>query len=101
MITIKAKICRSIKDRTIGLIDRQKAEPMLFFTRFGIHTFGLKFPVDVLILGGDDRVVKIKENLTPNSFCFWLPKFNKVLELPAGYVKSMGIKNNSLVKIEK
>lgn len=100
MITIKAKICRSIKDRTIGLIDRQKAEPMLFFTRFGIHTFGLKFPIDVVVLDEGSRVVKIKENLTPNNFFFWPIKYNKVLELPGGFINLAKIKKDSLVKIE-
>jgi len=50
MITVKVKIYKSIKCRTIGLIGHDNPEPIMFYTKFGIHTFGLKFPIDVLIL---------------------------------------------------
>lgn len=88
MINIKAKLFSSEKDRLLGLIPYQKAFPVLFYTRFGIHTFGMKFPIDVIVLDKENCVVKMSQNLKPGSVFFWNPKYNRVLELPAGFIKA-------------
>ena len=98
MITLKVKLVSSIKDRTIGLIGKEKPESIMFFTRFGIHTFGMKFPIDVLILNKCNRVVRLKENLKPNSLFFWQLKYNKVLELPPGEIKKLKVKLGNQIK---
>jgi len=59
---------------------------MLFRTRFGIHTIGMKYAIDVLILDKKNKVVAIKKNLEPNKIFLWNPAFNTVLELPAGTI---------------
>jgi hypothetical protein len=87
MINLKVKLLTSIKDRTIGLIGYEKPEPIMFLTRFGIHTFGLKFPIDVLVLDKNNKVVKLVENLKPNNLFDWPIKYNRVIELPTGYIK--------------
>ena len=55
----------------------------------GVHTFGMKFPIDVLFLNRKRRVLKIRENMVVRriSLCFWA---HSVLELPAGTVKASG-----------
>jgi len=55
-------------------------------TRFGIHTFGMKVPLDVVILNDEDKVVKIKEDLMPGKIFVWNPKYKKILELPQGSI---------------
>lgn len=97
MITIKVKNLISQKDRTIGLINYSKPEPVMFLTRFGIHTFGLVFPIDVVILDKDGKAVKLTRNLKPNNVLFWPIRYNKVLELPAGLIKKYKIKIGSKI----
>lgn len=92
MIKLKVKLVKNFKDKTIGLIGQTQPKPILFFTRFGIHTFGLKFPIDVVILNKNDEVVKLKENLRPNRIFLWPVQYNKVLELPQGFIKKNKIK---------
>lgn len=70
-----------------GLISADKIRPVCFKTRWGIHTFFMKKPIDVVILDSQDRVVVIKSKLLPNRFFIWNPRYYKVFELPAG---SMG-----------
>lgn len=84
---IKVKIARSLWDKVFGLIDQRNTLPLLFYTRFGLHTFFLHQPIDVLVLSTDLTIQKIKENLLPNSFFFYNPKFKLVLELPKGFIK--------------
>ena len=43
----------------MGLIGKDPT-PLFFKTRFGIHTFGVITPIDVLILDKNYKVVKIK-----------------------------------------
>jgi len=84
----------------IGLIG-QKSQAICFTTRFGIHTFGMQYPIDVVILDGNNVVRKIKENLQPNRFFFWNPKYNVVLELPQEEIKKRKIKTGTELKVEK
>ena len=98
MNTLKVKLLKSLRDRGIGLIGKKKPETIMFYTRFGIHTFGMKFPIDVLILDEDDKVVKLVENLKPNKIFFWPPKFKKVLELPSGFIKNNKIEIGGKIK---
>lgn len=91
MITLTVKKL-SRMEASIGLICKNKPEPILFKTHFGIHTFLLKFPIDVVILDGNYRIVKIKENLKPNSLFVWNPLYDTVVELPQGAIKEKKMK---------
>jgi uncharacterized protein len=100
MNTLRVKLCSSITDRTIGLIGKNKSEPLMFLTRFGIHTFGMKFPLDIIVLDDNNVVVKLQEDLKPNHVFFWSLKFKKVIELPVGYIKTKKIKGGSKISLE-
>jgi uncharacterized membrane protein (UPF0127 family) len=95
MIRLKVRLFSTIKDRFFGLSGKDKPEPALFLTRFGIHTFGLRFPLDIVILDGKDKVVKLEKSLKPNSLFFWPIRYNKVLELPAGAIGKHRVKIGS------
>lgn len=98
MVIIEVKKVTRIIDKSVGLIGKKYPESILFQTRFGIHTFGLKFPIDVLVLD-NDRVVNIKEKLPPNRFFIWNPKYNNVIELPQGFIADKKITKGSNVKL--
>ena len=49
----------------------------------GIHTFGMKFPIDVLFLDRDLKVLKLCRALRAGRISLCLRAFS-VLELPAG-----------------
>ncbi|HSD98620.1 MAG TPA: DUF192 domain-containing protein [Patescibacteria group bacterium] len=74
-----------------GLLFSKKPKPILFQTRWGIHTFGMKYPIDVVIVDKKNIVQKIKQGLRPNRFFFWNPCFDKVLELPSGTIEHLKI----------
>lgn len=99
MIALKVKSAQSVKDRTIGLIGKDKPEPIMFTTRFGIHTFGVKFPIDIVILDKNNIAVKIKKGLRKNRFLFWPIWYNKVLELPEGSIEKYKIRKRSKIML--
>ena len=99
MIKIKAKKLSSWLEKSEGLLGAKKPSPIFFKTHFGIHTFFMKFPIDVVILDSKGRVVTMKESLSPNQLFFFNSIHNGVLELPQGVVKKMKIKKNSVIQI--
>lgn len=74
---------KSLTDQSLGLLKYKTPTAMLIKTKFGIHTFFMKYPIDVIVLDKTNHVVKIKEKMQPNSLLFWNPKHNIVIELPA------------------
>jgi len=99
MTEYKVRVLKNPKEKLTGLLGKDQAHPVYFQTRWGIHTWGMKFPIDVLILDNENRVVKTAANLSPNRFFFWSPKYDRVLELPAGEIKNKRIKKGDGVNL--
>lgn len=100
MIVKNVKIARSFSDQFFGLINAKNPRQMLFFTRFGLHTFLLSKSIDVLILNKDYRIVTLREYLRPNRLFFWHPIHNIVLELPAGTIKQKNLQLGDIITIQ-
>lgn len=99
MITLFVKETKKLKEKVRGLIGKDKPYALIIRTRFGIHTFGLKFPIDVVILNQENIVVKIKKSLKPNNIFLWNPIYERVIELPIGTIDRKAIKVKSQVRL--
>ncbi len=82
----RALIADSSKTRKIGLLKHNQLEPGegLWITPCeGVHTVGMKFPIDVLFLDKRRKVVKIRAGMPRwrMAACLWA---HSVLELPSG-----------------
>lgn len=97
---IKTRIASSIWDKVFGLIDKRNKPPLLFDTRFGIHTFFVWEDIDVLVLDHKNYIKKISVNLRPFSFLFYNPMYNKVLELPGGFINSNKLKLGDKIELD-
>lgn len=53
-----------------------------------IHTFFMKFPIDVLFLDKTNQVIAIIKNMLPNRLTRLYPKASSVFELPAGMIEA-------------
>ena len=100
MIEIKVKALISLQSKSRGLLGYEKASPVLIKTRFGIHTFGMKFPIDVLILNAKGEIIKMAEHLKPNKIFIWPPAYDTVIELPAGEINKRRIIIGERVKLQ-
>ena len=92
---ITAKEIKGFWAKSKGLINNPKPNNIFLKTRWGIHTFGLRFPIDVVILDNSNKVVALKENLKPNNIFIWNPRYKNVLELKSQTIKINNIKINS------
>lgn len=54
-----------------------------------VHTFGMKFPIDVLYLSKQKKVLKIRDNMKKSRMSICL-RAHSVLELPAGRAAETG-----------
>lgn len=100
MTTISVKKAKNLREKISGLIGKKKPESLMIKTHFGIHTFGLKFPIDALILDKNNKVVALKKNLKPNRIFVWNPLYEKVLELPTGTIEKKGIQTHSEIYLK-
>ncbi len=75
-------IADSFIKKHLGLLTYDKPRAMILRTRFGIHTFGMRYPIDIIILDKNNRVVKLKKSLKPNRIFLWNPLYPTIIELP-------------------
>ena len=75
--------------RFVGLLGSQSLEPgcgLLIEPSSGIHTFGMRFPIDVVSLDAHMRVHGTWEKLGPFRFAAIHWRTRRVLELPVGTI---------------
>lgn len=98
-MNLTVKQTKNHVEKIRGLIGEKKPYPLLLNTRFGIHTFFLKFPIDVIILDKNNVVKTYKKNLMPYRIFLWNPLYNKVIELPTGTIKKYTIQVEKPLKL--
>ncbi len=98
-IILQAHKQTSFLQKSIGLLNK-KPHSIFFETRFGIHTFGMQYPIDVIILDKKYQVKKMRKNLQPNRIFLWNPFYKGVLEMPAGDIAKHNIHEGSELTVE-
>ena len=86
LLADSAAIADTSKARRTGLLKHDRLEPgdgLFIVPCEAVHTFGMKFPIDVLFLNRKKKVLKIRKDMGKRriSLCLWA---HSVLELPAG-----------------
>ncbi len=66
----------------------------------GIHTFFMKFAIDVVYIDRERRVRKVVHNLVPWRLSMCLPA-HSVLELPVGAIEGTGTRKGDQLDFEK
>jgi len=74
----------------IGKMEMRSDEAVWLVPSHGIHTFGLKFAIDVLYLDAQHRVIHVIENLKPWRLAGIRWQCASVLELPARSIYGSG-----------
>ena len=66
----------------------------------GVHTFGMKFPIDVLFLNKKKKILKARPDMVKGRIAFSLLA-HSVLELPAGTLAQTGTVAGDQLEFEK
>lgn len=89
-----AVVARTFSEKVKGLLGEWEPKAMVFKTRWGIHTIGMRFPIDIAVCDHEGCVVAAHENLSPGCIFFWNPRYSTVVELPAGTLQKTKTKKS-------
>ena len=88
----RALVADTSEKRRTGLLKHSslpEGEGLWIVPCEGVHTFGMKFPIDVLYLSKKKVVLKARPNMVRSRISFCL-RAHSVLELPAGMIAQTG-----------
>ncbi|MEC5409509.1 DUF192 domain-containing protein [Paraburkholderia sp. MPAMCS5] len=90
---IEVSITQTMRERMRGLLGRDSlssGEAMLLERCGSVHTFGMRFDIDVLFLDGHQRVVAIHHEVKKRRLLFNM-RATQTLEMPAGATRKHGL----------
>ncbi|MCK5708570.1 MAG: DUF192 domain-containing protein [Candidatus Aureabacteria bacterium] len=99
-INLCVELADTFLKRLVGLLGTKEfpyAEGLFFTNVTSIHTFFMKYPIDVVFLNKENQVCKVVDNIKPfrlvlGPFCSW-----SVLEMRAGAAGLAGIKKGTVM----
>lgn len=98
-----ADVANTSATRRTGLLKHDGLKPgegLWIVPCEAVHTFGMKFDIDVLYLSKSKRVVKIRPRMPKRriSLCLWA---HSVLELPSGMASATSTEAGDQLEFEK
>ncbi|MDD5069542.1 MAG: DUF192 domain-containing protein [Candidatus Omnitrophica bacterium] len=89
----KALVARTFFQRFLGLIPRKgiaSDEALIFYNAVSIHMFFMRFPIDVVFLDPEDKIIKIVTGLKPWRLANCFPA-KVTIEMRAGKAEESGL----------
>jgi uncharacterized membrane protein (UPF0127 family) len=99
----RADIADTSAKRRTGLLKHSGLEPgegLWIAPCEGVHTFGMKFPIDVIFLSRKKQVLKTRRDMVKGRIALSL-RAHSVLELPAGTLAETGTVAGDQLEFEK
>jgi len=100
-VSDKCHFADTVLKRMVGLLNRRRfenGEGLLLDRCYGIHTFGMRFPIDVLFLDKDLHVIRAVKALPPFRTCV-VKKSVYVLEVPVGALDASHTEEGDQIQI--
>jgi len=101
ILSDRCHFANTVLKRMVGLLNRRKfakGEGLLLDRCYGVHTIGMRFPIDVLFLDKDLRVIRAVKALPPYRTSI-VKKAVYVLELPVGALESSHTEEGDQIQI--
>ena len=98
------KVASKRIDRAVGLLGRShldKGEALWITPCRGVHTWFMRFPIDVLAMDANGVVVDVVSTMGPWRMRLPKPGSESVLELPAGTLNNLQLKVGHQIRIER
>jgi len=100
VIATRVKIAEDFRSRSVGLLNRaslDEDEGLLIKPCNSIHTFFMKFPIDVVFLDKKWHVVRTIEKLKPWRLAWAVVRGFMVLEIAGGKLSKVSVKTNDFI----
>ena len=101
VVSDRCHFANTVLKRMVGLLNRgrfERGEGLLFDRCYGIHTFGMRFPIDVLFLDKDWRVIRAVRALPPYRTVA-VKRSVYVLEVPVGALDNSHTEEGDQIQI--
>ena len=83
----------------LGKKELPQGEALCIKPCFSVHTFFMKFSIDIVFLNKTNQVIAAVSNLTPNRMTRLYPQSFSVLELPSGTIVASNTEVGDEIKI--
>jgi uncharacterized membrane protein (UPF0127 family) len=96
------EIADNMISRAIGLLKYKtlpETEAILFRRCNSIHTYFMRFSIDVVMLDSNGKIVSIIENVKPNRFVWPRWKAKDTIEMAAGLIRKLGIRQGDTLHV--
>jgi hypothetical protein len=101
-LATEVKVADTLFTRMKGLLGRKElpfGEALWIKPCFSVHTFFMKFAIDVIFLNKTNQVIAAVRNLKPNRMTRLYPRSFSVLELPPGTIVASASEVGDEIKI--
>ena len=102
VIVSKVIFADSFLKRLKGLLGRselERDEGMVIIPCNSVHSFGMKFSIDVVFINENGQIINILRDFRPNKISPLVKGAKMVLELPAGTVDRLCLKEQQVLEI--
>lgn len=89
------EVADTFSTRLVGLLGRRELPPgggLLIRPSSGVHTFAMRFAIDVVTLDRRQRIVSLHRHLRPWRISGLSLRIRSVLELPPGTIEQSGLR---------
>jgi len=104
IIADEVNVANSFLTRSIGLLSKKyllENEGLIIKPCCSIHTFFMKFPIDVLFVDSKNKIVAAYENVMPNRILPIHLSSLYVLELAAGQISRKNIEKCDIIQVNE
>jgi hypothetical protein len=98
VVSSKAIIAKSIFQKVKGLLGKKEMhsqEAMIFYRASSIHTFGMKFPIDVVFVKKTGEIQRVCVSVKPKKMLFCISY--ATIELPENRAKNCNLEKGKLI----
>lgn len=104
LISDDVKVAQNFFTRTVGLLSKKflpEGEALIIKPSCSVHTFFMRFEIDVLFTDRKGKIIALYENVKPFRILPIHLGSNCVVELASGTISAKSIKKGDLINIEE
>jgi uncharacterized protein len=104
VIACRVQKAATLRERLFGLIGRKElaaGEGLWLEPCNGVHTIGMRFAIDLLVLDSEGRVLRIVTRLKPWRVSVPVKGAQSVVELAAGVLESTSLRPGDIIRCER
>ena len=104
IIADNVKVADNFFSRSVGLLSKKSIsdnEALVIKPCCSIHTFFMKFPIDVIFVDNKDKNIALHQNISANIILPIYFSSDYVIEMAAGQIQAKNIQKGDIINLEE